>query len=118
MTTTTKTWPKIIKRHHDYRIKMIELNLKIEEGMREYLKSVGETEDFTIRFEDNGAVQLDCNGDLFNLEQIGDFCDVFNLTIIINNRTIVENHLDDNTSIRTRYLFSTHKPTVEEMEGD
>ena len=108
MTTTTKTWHKIIKRHHDYRGKMIELNLKIEEAMKEYLKTIGETEDFTIRFEDSGVVQLDCNGDLFDLEQIGDFCDVFNLTLIINNRTLVENHMEDNTKIRTKYLFTTH----------
>ena len=48
MTTTAKTWHKIIKRHKDHRSKMMELNLKIEDGMKEYLKSIGETEDFTI----------------------------------------------------------------------
>ncbi|MBQ2832358.1 hypothetical protein [Methanobrevibacter sp.] len=108
MTTTNKTWHKIIKRHHDYRSKMLELNLKIEEAMKEYLETVGGNDDFTIRFEDSGVIQLDCNGDLFNLEQIGGFCDVFNLTLVINNRTIVENHLEDNTQIRTKYLFTTH----------
>lgn len=107
MTTTAKTWHKIIKRHQDHRSKMMELNLKIEDGMKEYLKSIGEIEDFTIRFEDNGVVKLECNGDLFDLEQIGDFCDVFNLTLIINNRTMVENHLEDSTAIRTKYLFTT-----------
>ena len=114
MTTTDKIWHKIIKRHQDHRSKMIELNLKIEEGMKEYLKTVGETDDFTIRFEDSGVIQLDCDGDLFNLEQIFDFCDVFNLTLIINNRTMVENHLEDNTAIRTKYLFTTH--AVKEKE--
>ena len=114
MTNDAKLWHKIIKRHETYRKKMIELNLKIEEAMKEYLKTVGETDDFTIRFEDSGVIQLDCNGDLFNLEQIGGFCDVFNLTLIINNRTIVENHLEDNTQIRTKYLFTTHN--VKEKE--
>ena len=109
-------WQRLIKRHQDARAKMIELNIKIEEGMENYLKSISESDDFTIRFEDSGAVYLNCKGDLFNLEQIFDFCDVFGLTLMINNRTIVENHLDDNTSIRTEYLFTTHTPEVIEAE--
>ncbi|WP_296882159.1 hypothetical protein [uncultured Methanobrevibacter sp.] len=116
MTTTHKTWHKIIKRHNDCRAKMIELNLKIEEGMKEYLKTVGETEDFIIRFEETGTIKLNCNGDLFNLEQIFDFCDVFNLSLIINNRVIVENHLKNTTEIRTNYLFTTGK--LEEKTTD
>lgn len=112
--TNPTTWHKLIQRHKNTRTRMIELNLKIEEGMKNYLETVGETTDFTIRFEDTGTVQLECEGDLFNLEQIFDFCEVFNLQLIINNRTIVENHLKDNTAIRTRYLFTTH--AVKEKE--
>jgi len=107
-TTTPDVWHRIIKRHYDARVKMIELSLKIEEGMREYLEDVGESNDFTLRFEDTGIAHLDCEGDLFDLEQIGDFCDVFNLKLIINNRTVVENHMQDETRVRTKYLFTTN----------
>ncbi|MBQ2635363.1 MAG: hypothetical protein IJJ11_00725 [Methanosphaera sp.] len=117
--STTDVWQRLVKRHQDARAKMIELNIKIEDGMENYLKSISENNDFTIRFEDNGAIYLNCKGDLFDLEQIFDFCDVFGLTLMLNNRTIVENHLDDKTSIRTEYLFTTHPPEViEAEEGD
>ena len=106
MTTTANTWPKIIKRHQDYRTRMIELNLKITEAMQNYLKTITKGY-FTIRFEDEGLIKLNCEGDLFNLEEIGGFCEVFNLELLINNRTIVENHMEDDTAIRTKYLFST-----------
>lgn len=114
--STTDVWQRLIKRHQDARGKMIELNLKIEEGMRKHLEKLSESNDFTIRFEDSGLVNLDCEGDLFDLEQIGDFCDTFSLKLIINNRTIVENHLEDNTRIRTRYLFTTHGIQQKEEE--
>ena len=104
-----KFWHRIIEQHRKVRIQMIEINLKITDAMKKYLQTVGETSDFHIEFEDQGTVTLTCNGDLFNLEQIGDFCDVFNLSLIINNRVIVENHLQDTTEIRTKYLFSVGK---------
>lgn len=116
-TTNADVWHRIIKRHHDARIKMIDLNLKIEEAMREYLENICESDDFTIRFEDTGTVQLDCEGDLFDLVQIGDFCDLFKLKLIINNRTVVENHMRDETAIRTKYLFLTNL-VQEKQEGD
>jgi len=102
-------WQHIIEDHHNHRKKMIELNLDITEAMTNYLSTVGETKDFTIRFEDDGRITLTCQGDLFDLEQIGDFCDVFNLKLIINNRVVVENHLDDSTEVRTKYLFFTQR---------
>ena len=79
-------------------------------------KNISENNDFTIRFEDSGIVHLDCEGDLFDLVEIGDFCDTFSLKLIINNRTIVENHMEDNTRIRTRYLFTTHGIQQKEEE--
>lgn len=106
---SSNAWHKVISRHHEYRKVMIELSMYISEGMESYLKAHGKTDDFTLRFEDHGTVELHCNGDLFNLEQIGDFCDKFNLELIINNRTVVENHLEDRTDVRTRYLFSTKR---------
>ena len=106
--STTDVWQRLIKRHQDARGKMIELNLKIEEGMRKHLEKVSESNDFTIRFEDSGIVHLDCEGDLFDLVEIGDFCDTFSLKLIINNRTIVENHMQDETKVRTKYLFTTN----------
>jgi len=109
-----KYWHRRIEEHRNHRNKMIELNMDITKAMTSYLKTVGETSDFNIRFEDNGTIKLSCDGDLFNLEQIFDFCDVFNLSLIINNRTMVENHLEDNTAIRTKYLFTTH--AVKEKE--
>ena len=51
--STTDVWQRLIKRHQDARGKMIELNLKIEEGMRKHLEKVSESNDFTIRFEDS-----------------------------------------------------------------
>lgn len=108
-----KVWHEKIMEHKKHRTKMLELNLEIQEAMTEYLKTVGETEDFSIRFEDFGAVELSCNGDLFNLEQIGGFCEVFNLDITINNRSVIENHLADSTSVRTEYLFSTKSTEAE-----
>ena len=111
-----KFWHRIIEQHRKVRIQMIEINLKITDAMKNYLQTVGETSNFHIEFEDQGTVTLTCNGDLFNLEQIGDFCDVFNLSLIINNRVIVENHLQDTTEIRTKYLFSVGKLEEESNE--
>lgn len=115
MTGNAKTWHKIMKRHQDYRTRMIELNLKITEAMTSYLETISESEQFNaeseqfnIRFEDEGIVKLNCEGDLFNLEDIGGFCEVFNLELLINNRTMIENHMEDETVIRTKYLFSTN----------
>ena len=84
-TQNAEVWHRIIKRHQTTRTKMIELNLKIEEAMQEYLKTINENGYFTLRFEDTGIVNLECEGDLFNLEEIGGFCDVFNLQLVINN---------------------------------
>ena len=104
-----KFWHRIIEKHKKARIEMIEINLTITDAMKNYLETVGETSDFHIEFEDQGTVTLTCNGDLFNLEQIFDFCDVFNLSLIINNRVIIENHLQNTTEIRTKYLFTVGK---------
>ena len=102
-------WHEIMEKHHESRRTTLELNRYIFNGMVDYLKCLDETDDFTLRFEDNGTVELHCNGDLFDLVQIGNFCDKFNLELIINNRTVVENHLEDRTDVRTRYLFSTKR---------
>ena len=45
---SNEVWQRLIKRHHDARAKMIELNIKIEDGMENYLKSISENNDFTI----------------------------------------------------------------------
>lgn len=102
-------WHDIIDKHRKSRQRMIELNLMITQGITDYLKTIIGSDKFTIRFEDNGTIDMGCEGDLISLEEIEDFCKVFNLTLIINNRTVVENHLEDRTDVRTRYLFSTGK---------
>lgn len=109
MTETDKAdiWHNIIKEQHELRRKCIESEIHIQEAMTSYLKTVGETEDFSLRYESFGEVRLHCNGDLFDLHQIGDFCDVFNLDILITNRVIVEDHMRDTTEIKTNYLFTT-----------
>lgn len=111
-----KEWHNIMSEHHKYRKGMIELNLHLTKAMEEYLKCVGETDNFALRFEDYGSIELHCEGDLFNLEQISDFCEVFNLTLIINSRCMVENYLQNRTDIRTKYLFTTGKSQDELAE--
>ena len=103
-------WQDMIEDYKAERMEFVEYGAHIEKGMIEYLKTIGETEDFTLTFDTPlDGVELDCKGDLFNLEQIGDFCDTFNLKLIINNRLVVENHLKDETVISTRYLFQILK---------
>lgn len=112
MTGNATQWHDIIEQHKKLRTEMLETEMSIQEAMISYLKTVGETEDFSLRYESFGEVQLHCNGDLFNLHQIGDFCEVFNLDILITNRVVVEDYMRDTTEIKTNYLFTTK--TVEE----
>ena len=109
-------WKNRIKEHQEQRKKTLNIQMDIKKAMEEYLKTVGETEDFTLNYEDYGAVNITCNGDLFNLEQIGGFCDVFGLTLLINNRLVVEHYILDETSVKTRYLFNTGEVKFERME--
>lgn len=110
-----QVWHNILEEQKKQRTELIELEMEIRNAMIEYLKTVGETEDFNLIFESFGAVKLSCDGDLFDLEQIGGFCDVFNLEIVINNRLVVENYLNKSTDVKTNYLFQT-KPATEEKE--
>jgi len=107
MTGNANQWHEKIEEHKKLRTEMIEAEMNIQEAMVSYLKTVGETEDFSLRYESFGEVRLHCNGDLFDLHQIGDFCDVFGLELLINNRTIAEDHMTDSTIIKTGYLFTT-----------
>lgn len=105
MTGKADQWHDILQRHQDVRTEQEELRMKIQEAMTNYLQTVGETEDFTLIYNETAMVELNCKGDLFDLEQIGDFCDVFGLSLLINNRVVVEDYLQDNTEIITNYLF-------------
>ena len=107
MTGNANQWHDIIKEQHELRRKTLDAEMSIQEAMINYLKTVGETEDFSLRYESFGEVKLHCNGDLFDLHQIGDFCDVFNLDILITNRVVVEDHMRDVTEVKTNYLFTT-----------
>ena len=98
-------WHEKIKKHIGIQRGLSESNSDISEAMVNYLKIVGNTDDFYLEFEDRGAVTLRCNGDLFDLEQIGDFCEVFNLELLINSRLVVEDYLQDTTKVTNRYLF-------------
>lgn len=113
MTGNATQWHDIIKEQHELRRKTLDAEMHIQEAMVNTLKSIGETDDFTLRYEPFGAVKLHCNGDLFDLEQIGAFCDIFNLDICITNRIVVENYMDNTTEIKTNYLFQT-KPVKED----
>ena len=108
-----KFWQNTIKNHKKTRNQMIELNFKITDAMKSYLRTVGETENFTIRFEDLGEVRLRCNGDLFDLEQLGCFCEVFKLKLILAKRCVIENYSKDTTDIVTEYLFFTEASKTE-----
>lgn len=107
MTGNANQWHEKIEEHKKLRTEMIEAEMNIQEAMVSYLKTVGETEDFSLRYESFGEVRLHCNGDLFDLHQIGDFCDVFNLDILITNRVVVEDHMRGVTEVKTNYLFTT-----------
>ena len=109
-----KVYHKLIQDQQDTRTSLIEKEVHIREAMISYLKEVGETEDFTLIWESFGAVKLTCHGDIFDLEQIGDFCEVFNLELCINNRLVVEDHLRDMTTIKTNYLFQIKHETEKE----
>lgn len=100
-------WKNRIREHQKQRTATIEIQQDIQEAMINYLKTVGKTEEFTLAYHEFGEVELHCNGDLFDLEQIGGFCDVFGLQIIINNRLVSEDHMTDSTIIKTGYLFTT-----------
>ena len=104
-----KFWHKIIQKQQEARTELIEIQQHVESAMVEYLKEVGETEDFILTYHSTGYVELKCKGDLFDLEQIGGFCDVFDLISIINNRLVVENYLENSTTVKTNYLFQTGK---------
>ena len=116
MTFKADVWQKTIKEHQESRKETLDLQLNIQDAMINYLKTVGETEDFTLRYHEFGEIELHCNGDLFDLEQIGGFCDVFGLKILINNRTIIEDYLTDTTSVKTSYLFTTNTIPKKEEE--
>lgn len=100
-------WKNRIKEHQKQRTATIEIQQDIQKAMINYLKTVGETDEFILTYHEFGEVELRCNGDLFNLEQIGGFCEVFGLQIMINNRLVAEDHLADSTKITTAYLFTT-----------
>lgn len=109
MTNDAKQWHKIIQKQHDTRTELIEIEEHIRNAMINYLKEIGGGDKFSLTFESYGTVTLNCEGDLFDLEEIGGFCEVFNLDILINNRVVVENYMQDTTTIKTSYLFQTGK---------
>ena len=116
MTFKADVWQKTIKEHQESRKETLDLQLNIQDAMVNYLKTVGESEDFTLNYHEFGEIELHCNGDLFDLEQIGDFCNVFGLEILINNRAIIEDYLSNTTSVKTGYLFTTNSISKEEKE--
>lgn len=98
-------WQEIIKDHLNKRKEEIELRTHIREAMVSYLQTVSESEDFELKYSPDAVVELNCKGDLFDLEQIGGFCEVFGLDIIVNSRVVVENYQQDYTETGTNYLF-------------
>jgi len=116
MIGTAKDWQKVIQTHKKLRTGTIEMEQNIQKHMTEYLQELTDNHDFTLTYEPIGAVKLNCNGDIFDLVQIGDFCDYFNLEPCISNRVVVENYLEDTTETRTNYLFVTK--TEPENEGE
>ena len=99
-------WKNLIKEHENHVNTNETVRLKIESAMTNYLNSVGETEDSIVTYTSKShIVELDYYGDLFNLEQIGEFCDVFGLDILINNRTVIENYEDNSTTVENNFLF-------------
>ena len=98
-------WKDIIKDHLSKRKDEIELRAHIQDAMINYLQTVGETEEFELTYNQNAVVELNCKGDLFDLEQIGGFCDVFGLELLVNSRAVVENFQQDYTETGTNYLF-------------
>ena len=107
---TNMTYAEKLKEYLDKREKYITCGLTIEKEMIQHLKQYT-NEKFTLTYDNPvQSVTLDCEGDLFNLEQIGEFCDKYHLDLIINNRLVTENHLEDTTTIKTKYLFYQKKP--------
>ena len=98
-------WQEIIKDHLNKRKEEIELRTHIREAMVSYLQTVSESEDFELKYSPDAVVELNCKGDLFDLEQIGGFCEVFGLDIIVNSRVVIENFQQDYTETGTNYLF-------------
>ena len=98
-------WQDIIKDHLTKRKEEIDLRANIQEAMVSYLQSVSESEDFELKYSPDAVVELNCKGDLFDLEQIGGFCDVFGLDLIVNSRVVLENYQQDYTETGTNYLF-------------
>ena len=98
-------WKDIIKDHLSKRKDEIELRAHIQDAMINYLQTVGETEEFELTYNQNAVVELNCKGDLFDLEQIGGFCDAFGLELLVNSRAVVENFQQDYTETGTNYLF-------------
>lgn len=104
-TNDADVWHSIIK---DQLIKTgdsLKLVMKIQDAMKSYLKTVSETEEFNVEYNAIGTVTLTCKEDLFDLVQIGDFCDVFNLDIIVASRLIVENYIKDTTEVKNTYYL-------------
>lgn len=105
--TDADYWKNRVKEHQEQRTETISMQIDIQDAMINYIKSVAESEEFTLTYHEYGEVTLHCYGDLLDLEQIGGFCDVFGLELLINNRTIVEDYMADSTMIKTGYLFTT-----------
>ena len=105
--TDADYWKNRIKEHQKQRTETISMQMDIQDAMINYIKSVAESEEFSLTYREFGEVILHCDGDLLDLEQIGGFCDVFGLKLLINNRTIAEDHMVDSTTIKTGYLFTT-----------
>lgn len=105
--TDADYWKNRVKEHQEQRTETISMQMDIQDAMINYIKSVAESEEFTLTYHEYGEVTLQCDGDLLDLEQIGRFCDVFGLELLINNRTITEDYMADSTMIKTGYLFTT-----------
>ena len=102
-------WVQRMKTYHELRMDLIETRMDIAEAMKNYLKTVADSKDFIITIDEFEDVDLCTNGDLFDLEQIGDFCDVFSLDIMIVKRSVIENYLLDKTTVRVNYYFQAKK---------
>ena len=110
-------WYDIIKDQLNKTSDSLKLVMKIQEAMKNYLKTISESEDFEIEYNAIGTATLTCKEDLFDLEQIGGFCDIFNLDIIVTSRLVVENFIKDTTEVKNSYYLQV-KSLMKSNEED
>lgn len=112
-----EVWHDIINDYITARTNVIEQGLKIEGAMHNYLHTIGESEDFKLTFNHGTDIILECKGEIFSHDDLVGFCEVFGLTLIIQNKLTVYNHLENRVDIKTRYMFMIGRKEDEPLTG-